>query len=93
MSNIKLNKEVIFMWRPETKGEKAARENPAPNRIPDNRPIPPSMTPEEGREGLKGTSMGSCLDTIDSCCLPIKYIMYVICCCGCDTSYADYQDL
>ena len=27
MPNIKLNKEVIFMWRPETRGEKAAREN------------------------------------------------------------------
>ena len=91
MSNIKLNKEVIFMWIPETRGEKAAREHPQVAR--PVAPPPPTMTPAEGREGLKGTSIGSCFDAIDSCCLPIKYIMYVICCCGCDTSYADYQDL
>ena len=88
MPNIKLNKEVIFMWRPETRGEKAARENPQVAKLVDP---PPVQVHDQAAndQALRDGGAGCFVDCVNG----IQYVLYVICCCGCSTSYEDFQEM
>ena len=65
------------MFRPETRGEKRARENP---KVVDQQfgKKPEVQVINEGG--------GGCFDDF------IKVVQYVVCCCGCCTSYDEYHD-
>ncbi|MBA2628506.1 MAG: hypothetical protein H0U78_00520 [Rickettsiaceae bacterium] len=78
------------MWRPETNAEKNAREHPASHAAPVHQA--PTMTPDQAKEVLQGTCWGSFFDCLDSCFKGVGYAIYVVCCCGCGTSYDEYYD-
>ena len=78
MPNIKLNKEVIFMWRPETRGEKAARENPQVAK-------PQPQFGQKPKVEVLSDEGSGCIDDF------IKIVQYVVCCCGCCTSYDEFH--
>jgi len=67
------------MWRPETKGEKAARENPPPVHI---QPVVQAPTVH-----TRNMDLGC----FDECLKVVEYAAYVIFCCGCCTSYTEYH--
>ncbi len=86
MPNIKLNKEVVFMWRPETTREKEARENPQVARLVDP---PPVQVHDYARndQALRDDGFGCLVD----CGKAIRYALYLVCCCGCGTNYEDFE--
>ena len=73
------------MWRPETNAEKHKRENPTSRDIPKPRQEPTIIPDHSGEGGVLG-----CLS---SCSKGLEYVMYVLCCCGCSTSYDEYNDI
>ncbi len=75
------------MWRPETTREKEARENPKAVAKPiGNKPVV-QHNQAENDQALKDDGFGCLVD----CGKAIKYALYVVCCCGCDTSYEDFE--
>ena len=78
------------MWRPETKAEKNAREHPASNVAPVQ--AAPAINPDDARQALQGSCWGSFFYCLDGCFKGVEYAMYVVCCCGCGTSYDEYCD-
>lgn len=72
------------MWRPETIKEKAARENPQAARTVTPTPPVEIHNTAENEQALRDGGWGCFVD-----CL--KVIEYLICCCGCCTSYDAYH--
>ena len=66
------------MWRPETTREKAARENP---QVTMTVTPPPPRTMPQAENPIKS---GSFCDTL------LKGVQYIVCCCGCCTSWDTY---
>ena len=78
------------MWRPETKEEKDKRENPkAKDPVPVGQNAVQVHDYAANDQALRDVGCGSLVDCLNF----IEYIGYVICCCGCGTSYEDYNDL
>ena len=78
------------MWRPYEKGEleaKAAAEarKNAPKPINFHPNPAPRVTSEEIARGYEEDGCGWCNDLL-------KIVQYVVCCCGCCTSYEAYHD-
>lgn len=77
------------MWRPETNAEKNKRENPKPVVEPIGNKHVVQRDQVADDQALRDAGCGSLVDCLNF----VKYIGYVICCCGCGTSYEDYNDL
>jgi hypothetical protein len=77
------------MWRPETKAEKNDRENPKPAVEPIGNKHVVQRDQVADDQALRDAGCGWFVN----CAKGLEYVMYVVCCCGCGTSYEDYNDL
>jgi hypothetical protein len=76
------------MWRPETTREKEAREHPKALIEPiGNQSTTQVHDYATNDQALRDDGLGCLVD----CGKAIRYALYVVCCCGCDTSYEDFE--
>ncbi len=73
------------MWRPETNAEKNKRENPKPDVEPIGNKHVVQRDQVADDQALSDAGCGWFVD-----CL--KVVEYVICCCGCCSSYESYYE-
>ena len=73
------------MWRPETNAEKNERENPKPKDSSKPKQEPTIIPDHSGEGGVVGC--------FASFAKGLEYAMFVMCCCGCGTSYDEYNDI
>jgi len=74
------------MWRPETNAEKDKREKPKAVEPIGNKPEHDQV---ENDRALEEAGCGWFVN----CAKGLEYVMYVVCCCGCGTSYDEYNDI
>ena len=73
------------MWRPETTREKEAREHP--KAVIEPTPATQVHDYAANDQALRDDGLGCVVD----CGKAIRYALYVVCCCGCATSYEDFD--
>jgi len=72
------------MWRPETTREKEAREHPKSVIEPIGSKSGVQHNQAQNDQALRDAGCGWCDDLL-------KIVQYVVCCCGCCSSYDEYH--